>query len=86
MSLPFVTSNDLFGDLSGPEARTVASRSLDRHYRKDATLFVEGDPSFCALYSADDRETLRSALESVFKVLIDREMREHARRFSTGVR
>lgn len=48
--------------------------------------FVEGDSSFCALYSQEDRESLRGALENVFKLLIDREMREHARRFSTGVR
>ena len=48
--------------------------------------FIEGDTSFCALYSAEDRETLRAALEGVFKLLIDREMREHARRFSSGVR
>jgi hypothetical protein len=48
--------------------------------------FIEGDSSFCALYSADDRESLRAALEAVFKTLIDREMREHARRFSSGVR
>jgi len=48
--------------------------------------FIEGDSSFCALHSTEDREALRAALEGVFKLLIDREMREHARRFSSGVR
>lgn len=48
--------------------------------------FIEGDPSFCAIHPEQDRRDLRAALESVFKLLIDREMREHARRFSTGVR
>lgn len=48
--------------------------------------FIESDPAFCAMHPADDRQNLRSALEAVFKDLIDREMREHARRYSSSVR
>jgi len=47
--------------------------------------FLETDASFCTCFASSDRYNLRSALESVFKNLIDREMREHARRFSSGV-
>lgn len=46
--------------------------------------FVEADPSFCALFSEEDRRNLRGALERVFKYLVDREMREYTRRFSSS--
>ena len=46
--------------------------------------FIDSDSSFCALFSPDDRQNLRSALEQVFRHLIDREMREHSRRFTPG--
>ncbi|BET67764.1 hypothetical protein ASA1KI_26820 [Opitutales bacterium ASA1] len=45
--------------------------------------FVESDPAFCSLHSTIERQALRSAMEKAFKQLIDREMREHARRHSS---
>ena len=42
--------------------------------------FVANDASFAALFSADERQELRSGCERIFKHLIDLEMREYARR------
>jgi hypothetical protein len=47
--------------------------------------FVENDPSFCALFPEADRQCLHSALERTFKHLIDREMREYSKRFSSSI-
>lgn len=45
--------------------------------------FIETDASFCSLFPDEERQHLRAALERVFKHLIDREMREYARRYSS---
>lgn len=45
--------------------------------------FLEHDHAFCALFSETDRHALRTSLERVFRHLIDREMREYSRRFSS---
>ena len=45
--------------------------------------FLESDPSFCSLFEETPRRELRASLEQVFKHLIDREMREYARRHSS---
>lgn len=47
--------------------------------------FLETDASFRGMFPETERQGLRSALEQVFKHLIDREMREYARRFSSSV-
>ncbi len=46
--------------------------------------FIETDASFCGLFPEAERQNLRTTLERVFKHLIDREMREYARRYSSS--
>ncbi len=47
--------------------------------------FARGDASFREAFPAADRQSMGEALEQAFRQLIDREMREYARRFGSPV-